>query len=77
MAKKRYSGWFLADGAQVLGMTRAGDETLLKRPKRGVPNGAVQFMTEHAARCELTAMQNGRTFPLWAPNARAVQLTWS
>ena len=77
MAKKRYSGWFLADDLLVLGLTPKGHETLLKRTKRGIPSGALQFQTEHAARVELTAMKNRSVWPLWTPNARVVRLTWS
>ena len=69
-----YKGWFLADEDFVLGIKK--HETLLKRPKKGIPNGALQFETENKAQQELEFMRRAGFYPLWANNAKPTLITW-
>lgn len=69
-----YKGWFLADKHFVLGIKK--HETLLKRPKNGIPNGALQFENENRARQELEFLKRAGYYPLWVNGAQPEMIGW-
>jgi hypothetical protein len=71
----RFAAWFLADNDLVL--CHRGHDQLVKRTKRGIPQGAISFESEEAAARELGFLDRQGFFFLWTPAAKAVRLTWS
>ena len=73
----KYSGWFITDGAHVLGINRRGHEVLLKRTRRGIPSGALEFDSRSEAEMEIEFQKSYNLWPLFIHGAKVQLLSWS
>jgi hypothetical protein len=72
----KYIGWFITDEGLVLGLNKLGHSKLLKKTKRGIPCGALQFESQKDAERELELIRGTGQWPLFAPHAKVEQLSW-